>query len=112
MSSTQYDDDKKQQQSYELEPLDQDVGTSSSVEAKDKNIFQKFLYMISLQKGSHLTLSEIFLVNEDLQPVFDPKDRPWRWWNFVFFWVADAFNVNTWQVSSSSDEYFIQINTN
>ncbi|CAM9021297.1 unnamed protein product [Wickerhamomyces anomalus] len=98
MSSTQYDDDKKQQ-SYELEPLDQDVGTSSSVEAKDKNIFQKFLYMISLQKGSHLTLSEIFLVNEDLQPVFDPKDRPWRWWNFVFFWVADAFNVNTWQVS-------------
>lgn len=31
----------------------------------------------------------------------EPERRQWGPWNFVAFWVADSFNVNTWMISSS-----------
>jgi len=47
-----------------------------------------------------LTYSELFLSNEDLLPV--PKEkRTWATMNFVAFWIADSFNVNTWMIASS-----------
>ncbi|CCH46198.1 Allantoin permease [Wickerhamomyces ciferrii] len=104
---TEYRDDVKKQTDIELEriDIDQDVGTSSSFEQyqkqQHKNPLQKFLYKISLQKNEDLSLSEQFLVNKDLEPVHDEIDRPWRWWNYVSFWIADAFNVNTWQIAAT-----------
>ncbi|KAF7351206.1 hypothetical protein MSAN_01551700 [Mycena sanguinolenta] len=47
-----------------------------------------------------LTHAQLFLTNEDLQPV--PKEkRTWAGFNFFAFWVADSFNVNTWMIVSS-----------
>jgi NCS1 family nucleobase:cation symporter-1 len=40
------------------------------------------------------------LTNHDLKPV-EPERRQWGPWNFVGFWIADSFNINTWMISSS-----------
>ena len=40
------------------------------------------------------------LTNHDLKPV-EPARRQWGAWNFVGFWIADSFNINTWMISSS-----------
>lgn len=40
------------------------------------------------------------LTNYDLKPV-EPERRQWGPWNFVGFWIADSFNINTWMISSS-----------
>jgi NCS1 family nucleobase:cation symporter-1 len=55
---------------------------------------------LSLQ-DSDMSLSEQFLINKDLQPVLDEEERPWAWYNFVFLWVSESFNVNTWQIAST-----------
>lgn len=47
-----------------------------------------------------LTSSELFLQNYDLQPV-EPARRKWAFWNFVAFWIADSFNINTWQIAAT-----------
>ena len=39
-------------------------------------------------------------MNDDLKPV-EPARRQWGPWNFVGFWIADSFNINTWMISSS-----------
>ncbi|KAI0099071.1 permease for cytosine/purines, uracil, thiamine, allantoin-domain-containing protein [Nemania sp. FL0031] len=41
------------------------------------------------------------LTNDDLKPV-EPARRQWGPWNYVGFWVADSFNINTWMISSTS----------
>ncbi|KAH9941577.1 permease for cytosine/purines, uracil, thiamine, allantoin-domain-containing protein [Epithele typhae] len=47
-----------------------------------------------------LPYSEQFLQNDDLLPV--PKEkRQWGTWNFIAFWIADSFNINTWTIASS-----------
>lgn len=65
-------------------------------------VFKGF-YLKSHSKRVHsnLTLGRQFLINEDLQPVFSPSDRPWRWRHFTAFWLADSFNVNTWQIAAT-----------
>ncbi|KLO11080.1 hypothetical protein SCHPADRAFT_877327 [Schizopora paradoxa] len=47
-----------------------------------------------------LTSAQLMLVNGDLKPV-EPERRQWSAWNFVGFWIADSFNINTWMISSS-----------
>ncbi|KAI9729461.1 MAG: hypothetical protein M1834_006842 [Cirrosporium novae-zelandiae] len=47
-----------------------------------------------------LTNAQLMLTNEDLKPV-EPERRQWSAWNFVGFWIADSFNINTWMISSS-----------
>ncbi|KAI1657949.1 permease for cytosine/purines, uracil, thiamine, allantoin-domain-containing protein [Daldinia decipiens] len=47
-----------------------------------------------------LTVAQLMLTNDDLKPV-EPARRQWGAWNFVGFWVADSFNINTWMISSS-----------
>ncbi|KAF2189081.1 uracil permease-like protein [Zopfia rhizophila CBS 207.26] len=47
-----------------------------------------------------LTATQLMLFNHDLKPV-EPERRQWGPWNFVGFWVADSFNINTWMISSS-----------
>jgi nucleobase:cation symporter-1, NCS1 family len=40
------------------------------------------------------------LINDDLKPV-EVARRVWGPWNFVGFWVADCFNINTWMIGGS-----------
>lgn len=67
-----------------------------------KSSWRKFLDKISVDvEGSEkMTAMQLFLYNYDLRPV-EANRRTWSWYNFVFFWVADSFNVNTWQIAST-----------
>lgn len=47
-----------------------------------------------------LSTAQLMLTNHDLKPV-EPERRQWGSWNFVGFWIADSFNINTWMISSS-----------
>ena len=40
------------------------------------------------------SIVETFLYNDDLRPV-EKERRTWSWKQYVYFWVAGAFNVNT-----------------
>lgn len=46
------------------------------------------------------SIVETFLYNDDLRPV-EKERRTWSWKQYVYFWVAGAFNVNTWQISAT-----------
>ncbi|PNS17834.1 Thiamine transporter isoform D [Sphaceloma murrayae] len=48
-----------------------------------------------------LSDKQLLLANYDIKPV-EPERRQWRGRNFVGFWVADSFNVNTWMIAASS----------
>jgi len=48
-----------------------------------------------------LSNKELFLTNHDLKPV-EPERRQWKAFNFVGFWIADSFNINTWMIAASS----------
>ena len=40
------------------------------------------------------------MTNHDLKPV-ELGRRQWAAWNFVAFWISDAFNINTWMISGT-----------
>ncbi|KAF7968336.1 hypothetical protein HWV62_30959 [Athelia sp. TMB] len=61
---------------------------------------RKFIQLIEVSHEPGLSHTQLFLSNEDLAPV--PKEkRQWGHFNYVAFWIADSFNVNTWMISSS-----------
>ena len=47
-----------------------------------------------------LSTAQMMLVNRDLVPV-EPERRQWGAWNYVGFWVADSFNINTWMIAGA-----------
>ncbi|ORY17106.1 uracil permease [Clohesyomyces aquaticus] len=55
---------------------------------------------LAVETEPGLTTAQLMLFNHDLKPV-EPERRQWGAWNFVGFWVADSFNINTWMISSS-----------
>ncbi|KAF2743566.1 uracil permease [Sporormia fimetaria CBS 119925] len=55
---------------------------------------------IAVKSEPGLTSTQLMLHNHDLKPV-EPARRQWGPWNFVGFWVADSFNINTWMISSA-----------
>ncbi|PPQ72601.1 hypothetical protein CVT24_005123 [Panaeolus cyanescens] len=55
---------------------------------------------LEVEHAPGLTYSQLFLTNNDLAPV-PPEQRTWRSINFISFWIADSFNVNTWMIVSS-----------
>jgi len=55
---------------------------------------------IAVDNEPGLTSKQLMLTNDDLKPV-EPARRQWGAWNFVGFWIADSFNINTWMISSS-----------
>ncbi|KAG8969413.1 hypothetical protein FRC03_003104 [Tulasnella sp. 419] len=61
---------------------------------------RKLVEKLEVEHEPGLTNTEMFLNNEDLLPVV-PEKRTWRSWNFVGFWIADSFNINTWMIVSS-----------
>ncbi|KAF2646473.1 uracil permease-like protein [Massarina eburnea CBS 473.64] len=56
---------------------------------------------IAVESEPDLTTAQLMLYNHDLKPV-EAERRQWGAWNFVAFWVADSFNINTWMISSSN----------
>ncbi|KAF2734094.1 hypothetical protein EJ04DRAFT_437817 [Polyplosphaeria fusca] len=56
---------------------------------------------IAVESEPGLSTAQLMLFNHDLKPV-EPERRQWGAWNFVGFWVADSFNINTWMISSSA----------
>ena len=61
----------------------------------------QFLDKLALTSEPGLTHTQLMLANFDLEPV-DPARRQWRSRNFVAFWIADSFNINTWMIVSAS----------
>ncbi|KAG5940876.1 hypothetical protein E4U53_007536 [Claviceps sorghi] len=55
---------------------------------------------LALKSDIGLTPTQLMLTNHDLKPV-EPERRQWGAWNFVGFWIADSYNINTWMISSS-----------
>ncbi|KII87587.1 hypothetical protein PLICRDRAFT_640728 [Plicaturopsis crispa FD-325 SS-3] len=63
-------------------------------------VARRIIRAVEVPHEPGLTHTQLFLSNEDLLPVDVPK-RTWAAWNFVAFWIADSFNVNTWMIVSS-----------
>ncbi|KAG5955508.1 hypothetical protein E4U57_003395 [Claviceps arundinis] len=63
---------------------------------KAKNLADR----LALKSGEGLTPTQLMLTNHDLKPV-EYQRRQWGAWNFVGFWIADSYNINTWMISSS-----------
>ncbi|KAG5986512.1 hypothetical protein E4U52_000185 [Claviceps spartinae] len=63
---------------------------------KAKNLADR----LALKSEEGLTPTQLMLTNHDLKPVEYPR-RQWGAWNFVGFWIADSYNINTWMISSS-----------
>ncbi|KAL5350183.1 uracil permease [Pseudogymnoascus australis] len=59
------------------------------------------LNLLSVETEEGLSRTQTMLANEDLKPV-EPARRQWGPWNFIGFWIADSFNINTWMIASSS----------
>ncbi|KAJ4400291.1 uracil permease [Neurospora sp. IMI 360204] len=55
---------------------------------------------LAVEAEPGLTTAQLMLTNHDLKPV-EAERRTWGAWNFVGFWIADSFNINTWMISSS-----------
>ncbi|EJD52443.1 NCS1 nucleoside transporter family [Auricularia subglabra TFB-10046 SS5] len=63
-------------------------------------VVRRAVKAIEVPHAPGLSFSELMLQNDDLLPV-PPHQRTWKWWNYLTFWLADSFNVNTWYISSS-----------
>lgn len=61
---------------------------------------RRFADRLAVDHEPGLTTTQLLLTNHDLKPV-EPERRQWKSWNFVGFWIADSFNINTWMISSS-----------
>ena len=69
--------------------------------AKSRNPrLRRFADKIAVDSEPGLTNAQLMLTNHDLKPV-EPERRQWGAWNFVGFWIADSFNINTWMIASS-----------
>ncbi|KKA28430.1 hypothetical protein TD95_003042 [Thielaviopsis punctulata] len=64
------------------------------------SVFKRLLDKIAVETEPGLTTAQLMLINNDLKPV-ESSRRQWGPWNYVGFWIADSFNINTWMISSS-----------
>lgn len=65
--------------------------------------FSRVLDKLAVESEPGLSTPQLMLTNEDLKPV-EPERRQWSSRNFVAFWIADSFNINTWMISSANVE--------
>ncbi|KAK0619957.1 permease for cytosine/purines, uracil, thiamine, allantoin-domain-containing protein [Immersiella caudata] len=68
--------------------------------ALKKRTISRVAEKLAVEAEPGLTTAQLMLTNHDLKPV-EPERRQWGPWNFVAFWIADSFNINTWMISSS-----------
>lgn len=77
----------------------QEVSDTKS-DAKNLTTWQKIIRFLEVEHEEGLTTSQRYLYNHDLRPV-EAARRQWSWYNYVFFWVADSFNINTWMIAAT-----------
>ncbi|KAL2257560.1 hypothetical protein VTK26DRAFT_9476 [Humicola hyalothermophila] len=65
-----------------------------------RGLLRRLVGKVAVENEPGLTDAQLMLTNHDLKPV-EAGRRKWGPWNFVGFWVADSFNINTWMISSS-----------
>ncbi|ODQ81613.1 hypothetical protein BABINDRAFT_159882 [Babjeviella inositovora NRRL Y-12698] len=93
-------------ESNDLKRLESTITTSSqsSNDIQDTRIpqtrWRKIMSVLEVEPLGDKTMAEMFLFNKDLKPV-EAERRVWSWYNFIFFWIAESFNVNTWQIAST-----------
>ncbi|KAK3324333.1 permease for cytosine/purines, uracil, thiamine, allantoin-domain-containing protein [Cercophora scortea] len=75
------------------------MGTTTAT-AEKPSALKRFSEKLAVEAEPGLTTAQLMLTNHDLKPV-EPARRQWGPWNFVGFWIADSFNINTWMISSS-----------
>ncbi|KAL2171501.1 hypothetical protein VTG60DRAFT_2669 [Thermothelomyces hinnuleus] len=68
--------------------------------AERPGVLRRLANKVAVESEPGLTSAQMMLINHDLKPV-EPERRQWGPWNFVGFWVADSFNINTWMIASS-----------
>ncbi|KAH7134350.1 permease for cytosine/purines, uracil, thiamine, allantoin-domain-containing protein [Dactylonectria macrodidyma] len=66
----------------------------------DSGLRRRWADKLAVESEPGLTPAQLMLTNHDLKPV-EKERRQWGAWNFVGFWIADSFNINTWMISSS-----------
>jgi len=59
-----------------------------------------FLDRLAVKDAPEGSRAQAMLRNHDLTPV-RPELRSWGWLNYVFFWVSDGLNINTWMIAST-----------
>lgn len=76
------------------------VDDASSNDSTKPTLWRRIVNFVQIDGQSDLTAAQLYLFNYDLKPV--EKDRRlWSWFNYVFFWIADSFNINTWQIAAT-----------
>lgn len=90
-------DNVNDQDSFNYE---QNTSSSSRSESGEKSIWTKINSALRIDEPSDLTKTQMFLYNYDLKPV-EYARRQWNWYNYVFFWIADSFNINTFQIAAT-----------
>lgn len=58
------------------------------------------LKRLEVDGAEGLTYTQQLLSNDDLLPV-PPAKRTWSGRNFVYLWISDSFNINTWMIGSA-----------
>lgn len=69
---------------------DDSVGEISSYE--ETSGWKGWLKKLEVENQAGLSTAQAFLINHDLKPVEEAR-RLWSWYNYVFFWIADSFNI-------------------
>lgn len=71
-------------------------------EIQPEGFWQKFYYnwLVADKSTIGIPFSRSFLHNNDLKPVEEAR-RIWGWQSYLYFWLADCFNINTWQVAAT-----------
>ena len=62
--------------------------------------FQRFIHFVEISGTKGYSIQQLFLMNYDLRPV-EAARRKWKWYHFIFFWLSESFNVNTWQIAAT-----------
>lgn len=88
---------------YTTETRSEDEGVGSIEEQRPTTFWGKAKKFLEVQPSNGMTIKEMFLYNPDLKPVESAR-RLWKWWNFIFFWIADALNINSLQIASTGVE--------
>ncbi|EDO19289.1 hypothetical protein Kpol_1036p33 [Vanderwaltozyma polyspora DSM 70294] len=66
------------------------------------SIWQKIYYEYLIVDKSTIGVPFVqsFMYNHDLKPVEEAR-RTWSWYNYAYFWLAECFNINTWEVAAT-----------
>lgn len=79
---------------------DNDSDSNNGKKVHGESGLWRWLKPFEIKGTEGLSLSQLFLLNYDLRPVEEAR-RKWHWYHFVFFWIAESFNINTWQIAAT-----------